>query len=197
MELNYEFDVFRVIPDAIYADPKLGGMFTDLGLAQNMRANHVFLFRNQATADALRTAPPELREPLKALGFGLNVWSSGCPDGFYPASDGPARADLMERFDAALKEDKFSVICAPNGFELAGIIKTLGLAMPMQVPSVGIAVPAPTAHGRSRGGEGRPKIQVTQMAVAAAIALLAAWTFGWLPGPELGTAMVSQLAGAL
>ena len=183
MELNYEFDVFRVIPDAIYADPKLGGMLTDLGLAQNMRANHVFLFRHQATADALRAAPDDIREPLLALRVGLSAYSGGCPDGFYPAADQAIRMDLAQRLAGAVSGGAFPPAPHAGPFDLAGLCDVLVSAAPMPQPPV-----------RSRPDRAH---RVTQIAIAAAIALLAARTFGWLPGPELGTAMVSHPAGAL
>ena len=183
MELKYDFDVFRVIPDSIYADPKLGGMLADLGFAQNMRANHVFLFRHQATADALRTAPDDIRESLLALGFGMNAHSSGCPDGFYPAADQAIRMDLAQRLAGAVSGGAFPPAPHAGPFVLARLCEVLVSAAPMPQPPV-------------RSGPDRAQ-RVTQIAVAAAIALLAAWTFGWLPGPELGTAMVSHPAGAL
>ena len=97
MALAYDFDIFELIPDSGPTDPKLDGFLADAGFRPRRDAATVALFRDPRTAQALRHAPPGLRNFFLESGFGLNTFESGAPPGRYPASDEAARLALIAR----------------------------------------------------------------------------------------------------
>ncbi|MDR7123873.1 hypothetical protein [Pseudotabrizicola sp. 4114] len=97
MALAYDFDIFDVIPDSGSTDPQLDGFLSRAGFAPGRDLATVALFRDPLTAQALRDAPPGLRDYFLASGFGLNTYASGAPPGRYPARDEAARLALIQR----------------------------------------------------------------------------------------------------
>ncbi len=107
MTLNYDFDIFDLVPKGLGQDPETTGFLRRLGLlarkgtgASNMAdigPNQVALFRELQTADALRAAPKGLRDYFLTAGFGLNTYCSGAPRHHYPATDENARLEIIER----------------------------------------------------------------------------------------------------
>lgn len=97
MPLNYDFDIFEVIPSEMVADPELGDFLSDVGFTADEKDNRIALFRDPRTADALRDAHPLLRDFFLASGFGLNTFHSGAPRKRYPARDEGARLAVIHQ----------------------------------------------------------------------------------------------------
>ncbi len=95
--LAYDFDMFSIFSDEIFADPKMRGLLKDAGITARKPANRIALFRDPRTAEALRAAPQPIRDWLRASGFGENFLPSGIPAGHYRASDEQERLQIMKR----------------------------------------------------------------------------------------------------
>lgn len=95
MQLSYDFDMFSVIPQAFFEDPKVGPRLRGVGLNHDHRQNRVALFRDPATAEALKRAPQGVQDYLRAAGFGTKTFGSGAPPGRYPARDELARMAVL------------------------------------------------------------------------------------------------------
>lgn len=95
MQLSYDFDMFCVIPQALFDDPKVGPRLRSSGLRPDHRENRVALFRDPATAAAFRRAPQHVQDYLRAAGFGTTTYASGAPPGRYPARDEMARMAVL------------------------------------------------------------------------------------------------------
>ena len=132
MSLKYDFDIHWVIPREMFADPKLGEMLGETGLEANARGNYVALFRDPATAEALRGASSEVQEFFKACGFGFNTYESGAPEGRFPASDEAAHTDVLTRMNENLQ--KFDLKGADmNGFSFTGFLDHVSSAQPIEM----------------------------------------------------------------
>lgn len=105
MNLNYDFDVFSVIPKDIFADPKLGQFLGEMGMKENVMGNKVALFRDPKTVAALQATSPRVIEAFKKAGFGFNVYDSGAGPGRFPTGDFNARAIFLQRLTDALNEE--------------------------------------------------------------------------------------------
>jgi len=143
MALNYDFDMFSVIPKAVFDDPALGGFPGEMGFQHNQKGNCVALFRYTATVEALKRAPQALQDYLCASKFGLNIYHSGAPAGRYPDSDEAARIVVIEalaenlgKFDLPRADDSLP---DEDAFHLPAFYAALVEAEPMAVASA----PAP------------------------------------------------------
>jgi hypothetical protein len=128
MSLNYDFDIFDLIPQQAGIDAEASGFLARLGLAQaRTRAttgpNRIALFRDQETADALRAAPASLRDYFLAAGFGLNTYTSGVARHRYPAADEAARLEIIERLTELAPS---YLLPAPGDYPEGGPVFRLG-----------------------------------------------------------------------
>jgi len=98
VQLNYDFDMFSVIPDTLFGDPKRGGFLKAVGAGADDRRNKIALFRDPRTAEALAAAPERVRDFFFAAGFGLNTYASGAPQGCYPRADHDHRQLTLRAF---------------------------------------------------------------------------------------------------
>lgn len=144
MSLTYDFDIFDVIPDAAASGSQLDNFLSDIGFRPKQENATVALFRDVRTAEALRNAPPALRDYFVACGFGLNTYMSGAPSGCYPAKDEAARLALIlrlaqnaSRFDLPPPEHN-----AEGGdvFRLGAFLEALECATPVDIPDPVLAV---------------------------------------------------------
>ncbi|GEM_PF-5811592 len=144
MALNYDFDIFDVVPGAAVPGSKgLGSEPSDLDLARLLNridgtaatAEKIALFRDPRTAEALRRAPQALRDFFLMSGFGLNTYASGAPQGRYPAKDEEARLDIIRRMAAAAQTHALPrpEDCPEggDGFRLGEFLRELERAEPM------------------------------------------------------------------
>ncbi len=95
--MRHAFDIFWLFGEELFDDPTIGPELAKMGFRQQVRANYTALFRDPATAEALRGASPEVRDYLLASGFGLNHYDSGLPDTHIPAKDEGAMLDVLKR----------------------------------------------------------------------------------------------------
>lgn len=159
MALNYDFDIFSVFPKEVFEDPKVGGMLAEMGFQHQQRGNHVALFRDPRTVEALRQAPQAVQDYLRGAGFGMNTYHSGAPAGRYPAEDEPARVALIEKLaeelprhslpksdDSQPRPDEFSL---PAFFEAVMLAEPLPADAPLMAPVMPVTMmpgagPAPS-----------------------------------------------------
>jgi len=153
MGLNYDFDVFSVFPKAVFDDPKVGGMLAELGFQHQQRGNHVALFRDPRTVEALRRAPQAVQDYLRGAGFGMNTYDSGAPAGRYPAEDEPARVALIEKL--AVELPRHSLPKAddsqpdPREFNLPAFFEAVVLAEPLPADAPLLAPVLPVAFSET------------------------------------------------
>lgn len=137
MVLAYDFDIFEVIPDSGPSDPGLDGFLTAAGFVSQADGATVALFRDPRTAEALRRAPPALRDYFVASGFGFNTYDSGAPPGFYPAKDESARLAIILRLtENASRHALQRFDDAPEGgevFRLGAFLSELDRAQPIDM----------------------------------------------------------------
>lgn len=135
MTLNYDFDIFSVFPKEVFDDPKVGGMLAELGFQHQQRGNHVALFRDPRTVEALRNAPQPVQDYLRGAGFGMNTYHSGAPAGRYPAEDEPARVALIEKLAEELPRHNLpnaqDAQPDPRAFNLQAFFEAVMLAEPL------------------------------------------------------------------
>lgn len=122
MALKYDFDMF---------DPD--------GRARTRCAR----FRDLHAVRSLRGASEEVKACLRDSGFELNLYDSGAGPGYYPASDGPARADTIERLMDNLEQLPEGADW--NGFDIEAFAMAALLAKPLDGP-----VRAPHATKRQK-----------------------------------------------
>ncbi|NEX47375.1 hypothetical protein [Pseudotabrizicola algicola] len=157
MALAYDFDIFEVIPDAGTSDPELDGFLTAAGFVSKTEAATVALFRDPRTAEALRRAPPALREYFVASGFGFNTYDSGAPAGRYPAKDEAARLAVIFRLtENASRHALPRPDDAPEGgevFRLGAFLAELDRAQPIDMPEPpAVHVLGDDANARAEAG---------------------------------------------
>lgn len=162
MALSYDFDIFDVIPADSGDDPDLQALLARLGRTSPLQdgvQDSIALFRNEATAEALRRAPAPLKEYFLAAGFGLNTYDSGAPSGRYPARDEEARLALIHRLTALAPNYPLSEPPAEEGaFSLADFLHQLTQAEPVALEDAvmphkavaGSLAPVSESDGRSR-----------------------------------------------
>ena len=144
MALIYDFDIFEVIPDHGPRDPQLDGVLSRIGFKPSPDSATVALFRDPQTAEALRTAPPGLRDFFLQSGFGLNTYTSGVPRGRYPAKDEAARLAVIERL--ARNACRYALPRPGDGAEAGNVFRLHEfLAALDQAEPIG-ARDAPVAH---------------------------------------------------
>lgn len=166
MALNYDFDMFSVFPKAVFDDPKVGGMLAELGFQHQQRGNHVALFRDPRTVEALLRAPQAVQDYLRGAGFGMNTYHSGAPAGRYPAEDEPARVALIEKLaeelprhslprsdDSQPGPEDFSL---PAFFEAVVMAEPLPADAPLMPPVMPVAFSEPAAPVAARTGRRLP-----------------------------------------
>ena len=144
MALNYDFDIFSVFPKEVFEDPKVGGMLAEMGFQHQQRGNHVALFRDPRTVEALRQAPQAVQDYLRGAGFGMNTYHSGAPAGRYPADDEPARVALIEKLAEELSRHNLpksddsqpdpEVFSLPAFFEAVVTAEPLPADAPLMAP---------------------------------------------------------------
>ena len=152
MALSYDFDIFDVIPPSDSGDNLVRDLLAHR--ASNLRPEGatVALFRDEATAEALSTAPPALRDYFLASGFGLNTYASGAPRGFYPAQDEQERLAIICRLtENARTHDLPAPEDFPEGgcvFRLGEFLAELTSALPVPTPDVAAEInDADSLHG--------------------------------------------------
>ncbi|MEF3047258.1 hypothetical protein [Pseudotabrizicola sp. L79] len=163
MAFSYDFDIFDVVPSKNDHDPELEAFLQRIGFDPDHGHSKIALFRNETTAEALRVAPPAVRDYFLEAGFGLNTYQSGAPPGRYPAKDEDARLILIERLsDLAGQFPLPAEPTAPGQFSLHDFLRHLGQATPIEmeettalpVDAVSAPVPksAPAASAAQGGG---------------------------------------------
>lgn len=163
MALNYDFDMFDVVPSDVSDDPELQQFLNDAGFDMAPEMGQIALFREIRTADALRNAPEPIRAFFLESGFGLNTYDSGAPCGRYPAKDEEARLDLIRR----LTENavNFPLANAETGgadFCLSDFLDQLGKSSPIDFPAgdngavdaISPAIPKNQVEGLAASGRG-------------------------------------------
>lgn len=155
MALNYDFDIFSVFPKAVFEDPKVGGMLAETGFVHGQRGNHVALFRDPRTVEALRRAPQTVQDYLRGAGFGMNTYHSGAPAGRYPADDEPARVALIEKLAEELSRHNLPKADDsqpdPEAFSLQAFFEAVMIAepLPADAPLMEPVMPVPFAEARA------------------------------------------------
>lgn len=138
---SYDFDIQWLIPREVDADPAISKLLSDIGINGNSRGNYIAALPRSARHRDDRAADPDLREYLKASGFGFIAYQSGAPAGHYPAVDESARADVVARLNENLK--RFDLTGADlGGFDFGQFLKAIAEGRPL--PS-GEAAPEPRA----------------------------------------------------
>lgn len=154
MPLSYDFDMFSVIPQAFFDDPKLGRDLRRAGLSHDQRQNRVALFREPETAAALTRAPQPVQDYLRAAGFGTKTYSSGAPPGRFPSRDDTARTAVLRLLrDEAPRHD----LPAPGGptpvrgeFDVHRFLLAALDARPVEMPSIRPPLIAAARHDPDR-----------------------------------------------
>lgn len=140
MQLGYDFDMFSVIPQAFFDDPKLGPKLREAGLVHDQAKNRVALFREPETVAALQRAPQPVQDYLRSAGFGTRTYSSGAREGRYPARDEPARTLVLHALrDRAAQFDLPAIRGrhAPEGeFDLRDFLLAAISAQPEPMPPI-------------------------------------------------------------
>lgn len=183
MTMNYDFDIFDLVPQVALPDAETTGFLARLGLrarkadgvvhGADSGPDRVALFREAQTADALREGPTALREYFVAAGFGLNTYSSGAARHQYPATDEMARLEIIERLAALAPEFPLpSVGDAPEGgpvFRLGEFLTELAEARPAETvthpdlaPKDAIVGPHPAPTFDTRLSDAVPVVATTR-----------------------------------
>lgn len=138
MALLYDFDMFEVVPSTLNDDPELRGFMVRSGLIASSEPRKLALFREEATVEALRNAPAQIRDYFLASGFGLNSFRSGAPRGHYPAADEADRLQVIEqltenapRYDLPVPGE---AVTQDGMFSLADFLEHLAQAVPVALP---------------------------------------------------------------
>lgn len=162
MALNYDFDMFDVVPSDVSDDPELQQFLNDAGFDMAPETGQIALFRETRTAEALRHAPEPLRAFFLESGFGLNTYDSGAPCGRYPAKDEEARLDLIGRLtENAANFPLASAAMGDEDFCLPDFLDQLGKSSPVDFPAgdIGavdaISPPIPKNQGAGLAVAGR------------------------------------------
>lgn len=129
MAITYDFDMFSVIPKDVQA--RFGDMLAEIGATEMVKEQRA-LFRDPAAVAALQGASDEVKQCLRDSGFGINVYDSGAGPGRYPASDGPARAQVIERLMENLENLPEDVDW--NGFDIEAFAMAALTAKPLEAP---------------------------------------------------------------
>lgn len=193
--LAYDFDMFSVMPDEVFADPKMRAMLKDAGITQRMAGNRIALFRDPRTVAALRAAPQSIRDWLRASGFGENVHPSGIPAGQYRASDEQDRLRIMNSLTANVSTFPLPKAGSPEAvssdFRLAEFLTSITTAEPVadavldaalrKARPTGQPTPRRTAMASPLSGLLRPRM-VLALAVIAGVFVLSQVVAGSLGG---------------
>ena len=162
MALTYDFDIHRLIPQEVSQDPKISSFLDEIGFNTQARGNHVALFRDPATAEALLGADEEVQAFFKASGFGFVTYDSGAGPGRFPAEDEAAVNDVAQRLAANVQ--KFDLKGKDfNGFDMGAFCVHLGEMKPVQ--RVAAPAPAPAAMAgapKSNAEAGSPLERIQQ-----------------------------------
>lgn len=159
MALTYDFDIHRLIPTEVTQDPKIAGFLDEIGFNGEARGNHVALFRNPATAEALLGADEEVQAFFKASGFGFVTYDSGAGPGRFPAEDEAAVNDVAQRLAANVQ--KFDLRGKDfNGFDMGAFCVHLGEMKP--VKRTAPAPMAATDMPKSNAEAGSPLERIQQ-----------------------------------
>lgn len=120
----------------------------DFDLCPGAEGGTLALFRDRATAEALRGADPDVQAYFIASGFGLNVYHSGYAPGLFPARDLPGRLEVIDRLSANM--GVFDLVGRDmNGFDFEAFMTHLEAAR-----AAGESAPAPAlALAHPRGTE--------------------------------------------
>jgi hypothetical protein len=157
MALTYDFDMFSIIPTDVQA--RYGDLIAELGVPETLGTQRA-LFRDASAVEILKGASEAVKTCLMDSGFGLSVYDSGAGCGRYPASDAPARAQVIERLMENL--EKLPSDADWNGFDIEAFAMDALTAKPREMA----ANPAPllypaqvdqqreTSHPQSKGNGG-------------------------------------------
>lgn len=146
MALKYDYDIQWQFPRESLADKRIGQMLDDGGLRPDMRPNYLALFRDPATAEALKGASEPVRKLFRASGFGFTCYQSGAADGTYPAEDEPAHVDVIGRLTENLQG--LSLVAEDlNGFDFEAFVDHILAARPTELDE---AIPSPPVPAPSR-----------------------------------------------
>lgn len=156
MAITYDFDMFSIMPREIQA--QFGDMFAEMGMTEAMKEQRA-LFRDPAAVAALQGASEDVKQCLIDSGFGINVYDSGAGPGRYPASDGPARAQVIERLMENL--EKLPADTNWNGFDIEAFALAALNAKPLDTPTNSLG--AMRATERAQGSNPAPASQASGM----------------------------------
>ena len=154
MALNYDFDMFSIIPKELQA--QYGELFADIGMKEQASQQRA-LFRDPAAVAALQGASEEVKKCLIDSGFGISVYDSGAGPGRYPAADAPARAQVIEQLMENL--EKLPADADWNGFDIEAFAMAALTAKPLQLQAshsqetAAAATPKQQNPEATRGGE--------------------------------------------
>lgn len=150
MPLRYDYDIHWIIPPEMQDDTEVRGALDDRARDHSERGNYRALFRDPATAEALRDADPRLQEYFTASGFGFTTYDSGAPEGCFPIADLAVRNDVIERLTANLSIYDLSGL-EPTGFSFDDFIAYEVEAKPVEMPPADEPEPD-TSHDSAFGG---------------------------------------------
>lgn len=102
MPLRYDFDIWDVVPRTELSPRGHAAALGDGGLALALPTHKLALFRDPATAAALRDAPPHIRQPFLTAGFGVRSRNGGTPIGFYRPEQEQLRNLIVQRLAEAI-----------------------------------------------------------------------------------------------
>ncbi len=75
--LDYRIEYGPIFPLAVFDHPRIGSLFKEVtGIEYNMRGNHVWLFVDAITVEAVNASPIEMRQVLVESGCGLTQYTS-------------------------------------------------------------------------------------------------------------------------
>ncbi|MWB76510.1 hypothetical protein GLS40_00575 [Pseudooceanicola sp. 216_PA32_1] len=131
MTLKYDFDMFYVVPRHLQEQMRA------MGVDEAKVSERVALFRDERTVAALWQADSEVQDLFLASGFGLNVYSSGAPEGCYPAEDKAARLEAVAQLSETLTESR-QVLTRNNWgeFSITDFLDHLGAAKPVDMAGI-------------------------------------------------------------
>jgi len=130
MSLTYDFDIHEIIPQGLGDNPAIAELLQSTGIDLNARGNYMALFRDPATANALKGASETVRKYFETCGFGFSTFDSGAGPSRFPAKDSQAMTQVVARlkenygaFD--LKNEDW------NGFSFKDFIAHIKTMKPM------------------------------------------------------------------
>ena len=158
MSLTYDFDIHEIIPQGLSDNPAIAELLQSKGIDLSARGNHMALFRDAATAAALKGASENVRTYFETSGFGFTTYDSGAGPSRFPARDSEAMTDIVAR----LKENysKFDLKHEDwNGFSFKEFIAHIKTMKPVAEASAKPSAPKGGKRVQGAGADGMTPLE--------------------------------------